>query len=612
MAVLGWVAATELRGALPVAPSGLTATVTGVGRVRLDWVDNSGDELGFEVYYRIGGVGNFAPLAFLAANVTTVSLTGAPSGTGFQFVVVANYAEGTAQSAVLAVTTPGITSPGYEPAVVGAGFDYLVSAAIDGGAAEALSVAGRLPAGLVFDAGTGRITGVPGEAGVFAVTLTARYAAWGELSKGLTLRVIHGPGAPVVREVIPGQVLTVGGAPGTLELNRYFADRDTEQAVRVATTRGDFDVALYATATPLTVANFLGYVDRGDYGETLVHRAIAGFIVQGGGFRAAPPGLTAIATAPSPLNEPGVANVRGTIAMAKLAGNPNSATSQWFVSVADNRMNLDYQNGGFTAFGRVCGAGMGVVDALAGLPTGSYQVSLNGLEARLDGVPVDGAGAVPTALDFSRLVRVMSVRRIEPLSYRLTGNVGGAVAAVVQGTNLVLTATNLLGGTNQVTVVATDLDGNSVTQSFAVVVGSAYGDWAAAGRLAGRGAMPGVDGDGDGLANAVEFALMGSAGMADAAMVLPRGLPVVLAGERYGAVRFKLRKELAGLVVRLEAAGVVLGASWDVVWTSDDLAGAQVVERVDSGDHWAVTVRDAQALGGGGARRFLRLVVGTR
>jgi peptidyl-prolyl cis-trans isomerase A (cyclophilin A) len=69
------------------------------------------------------------------------------------------------------------------------------------------------------------------------------------------------------------------------------------------------------------------------------------------------------------INEPELANVRGTIAMAKLSNSPNSATSQWFFNLADNTGNLDEQNGGFTVFGEVVGDGMEVVDAIAALPT---------------------------------------------------------------------------------------------------------------------------------------------------------------------------------------------------------------------------------------------------
>jgi len=138
--------------------------------------------------------------------------------------------------------------------------------------------------------------------------------------------------------------------------------------VRMLTVYGVVDVALYDGAAPRTVANFLSYVRSGAYDGSFIHRAVPGFVVQGGGYVWTAQGLGQINTLPPVVNEfsPERSNVRGTIAMAKVEGNPDSATSQWFFNLADNSLNLDRQNGGFTVFGRVIGAGMSVVDAMVG------------------------------------------------------------------------------------------------------------------------------------------------------------------------------------------------------------------------------------------------------
>jgi cyclophilin family peptidyl-prolyl cis-trans isomerase len=139
-------------------------------------------------------------------------------------------------------------------------------------------------------------------------------------------------------------------------------------------------VDLFDNLTPATVANFLNYVNSGEYQNTVIHRSVPGFIVQGGG-DGIPANLTdsssfphIATTFPSPTNEFNRTNTRGTIAMAKLPGNPNSATSEWFFNLANNSANLDNQNGGFTAFGWVVGPGMtNVVDKIATDPRFYYK-----------------------------------------------------------------------------------------------------------------------------------------------------------------------------------------------------------------------------------------------
>lgn len=144
--------------------------------------------------------------------------------------------------------------------------------------------------------------------------------------------------------------------------------------VQFQTSLGDFEVNLYDQAVPQTVANFLAYVDAGAYDNSVIHRLAKGFVVQGGGFYFSEPNqLEPLASPWSPPNEPVYANVRRTIAMAKLGGDPDSATNQWFFNLGDNRSNLDNQNGGFTVFGEVVGDGMAVVDAIAALD--AYNLS---------------------------------------------------------------------------------------------------------------------------------------------------------------------------------------------------------------------------------------------
>ena len=147
------------------------------------------------------------------------------------------------------------------------------------------------------------------------------------------------------------------------------------QVVIFNTNVGDVVVELYPEDAPISVANFLGYVDRGDYVDTLIHRSVPGFVVQGGGFL---PNFTGIPLQDPITNEFGRSNVRGTLAYARSAA-VNSATSQFFFNVADNggdpndpqsSPSLDSDNEGFTVFGEVI-SGMDVVDNINGFPRGT-------------------------------------------------------------------------------------------------------------------------------------------------------------------------------------------------------------------------------------------------
>ena len=153
--------------------------------------------------------------------------------------------------------------------------------------------------------------------------------------------------------------------------------------VRIETVLGDIEINLYDNATPATVANFLNYVENGGYTDSIFHRSVANFILQGGGFATdLNADVSAIPTNAPVTNEPVYSNVRGSIAMAKLGNDPNSATSQWFINLSNNNAaNLDNQNGGFTVFGEVT-AGLDVVDALSDLPTFAFSAPFGELPLR--------------------------------------------------------------------------------------------------------------------------------------------------------------------------------------------------------------------------------------
>lgn len=137
--------------------------------------------------------------------------------------------------------------------------------------------------------------------------------------------------------------------------------------VRFSSNMGEFDLGLFDSKTPKSVKNFIGYIQRGDYQNSIFHRSVPRFVVQCGGFRLKGTSLDVVPSAGPVVNEPGISNLRGTVAMAKLGGDPNSATNQWFINLGNNAANLDNQNGGFTVFGKVLGNGMAVADAIAGL-----------------------------------------------------------------------------------------------------------------------------------------------------------------------------------------------------------------------------------------------------
>jgi peptidyl-prolyl cis-trans isomerase B (cyclophilin B) len=135
--------------------------------------------------------------------------------------------------------------------------------------------------------------------------------------------------------------------------------------VVMETSQGTIKLELDDAKAPITVANFLSYVDEQFYDNTVFHRVIGTFMIQGGGFE---PGMKEKKTKAPIKNESpnGLSNARGTIAMARLP-DPDSATAQFFINVVDNAGSLDKPR--YCVFGKVV-EGMDVVDKIKGVPTG--------------------------------------------------------------------------------------------------------------------------------------------------------------------------------------------------------------------------------------------------
>jgi peptidyl-prolyl cis-trans isomerase B (cyclophilin B) len=152
--------------------------------------------------------------------------------------------------------------------------------------------------------------------------------------------------------------------------------------VNLHTSHGVISIELDAAKAPATVENFLSYVKSGHYNNTIFHRVIDGFMIQGGGFE---PGMKQKTTGAPIKNEADnrLKNDRYTIAMAR-TGDPHSATAQFFINVGDNEF-LNYkasnaQGWGYCVFGKVT-AGSEVVDKIKGVKTGN--------RAGYQDVPVD-------------------------------------------------------------------------------------------------------------------------------------------------------------------------------------------------------------------------------
>ena len=357
------------------------------------------------------------------------------------------------------------------------------------------------------------------------------------------------PMVPVLNQLIPDILVTPGGEREEFLLSDHFGMEEVrDQAVRLraewtlidgSEKTAEIDFLLFENRTPITVSNFLGYVERGDYQDMFIHRLVPGFVIQGGGFSVTTgagggPALGTVPTQAMIQNEFGVSNTLGTISMAKQGGDPNSATSQWFISTGANSNNLDFQNGGFTVFGRVSKESF---EAALALDRGDdftiFDLSSGNPSSPLGSTPLVTGTTNPTFVT-ERFYRFESVSEIplpagqattDPdLVFDFEGDVtgGGSGIRVEDGELVVEHVPGELSSRKEVVLRAIDAVGNEVVDTFEVKVEADYETWR--GQVFGPAEAaddavsgPEADPNGDGVNNLTLFA-----------QGLPVGAPVVV------------------------------------------------------------------------------------
>lgn len=169
---------------------------------------------------------------------------------------------------------------------------------------------------------------------------------------------------------VPSRWLNAAAVAATVATaSLLLAGAAQAQTIKLTTSQGDIRIALNAEKAPKSVANFVQYVKAGHYNGLIFHRVIENFMVQGGGFTEKMEQRPTKPPIPLEANN-GLQNVRGSVAMAR-TGEPNSATSQFFINTVDNAF-LDAANSrdgnGYAVFGQVV-EGMDVIDKIRALPT---------------------------------------------------------------------------------------------------------------------------------------------------------------------------------------------------------------------------------------------------
>lgn len=373
------------------------------------------------------------------------------------------------------------------------------------------------------------------------------------------------------------------------------------------------DMALFSNRTPTTRQNFLKYVTDGDYTNSFIHRSSPGFVIQGGASNIINGSIGSVPVDSPIMNEFGISNTLGTISMAKLGGNPNSATSQWFVSLGANTNNLDFQNGGFTVFGRMTRSTFGNAQ-IFGDPSTFPIFNYGGI---LEELPLFYTHTLNN-LQISEFILFPSVAlaplpageagESSTLTYSVVSNSNPAVATASIEPGGILNLSPVAGqtGSTSVTVRATDSVGNTVDDSFTLTVGltDTFTTWASRNSFPNSQSGISQNPDADEWTNLQEYAFLGDPGVASpVAQTVFQGS--VGTAPKYLTLTFPVRRFTQGLSYAVEANDVLSG-TWTEIWNSaNGFSHPQVLSALDQGDRTVLTIKDTSVIGEI-PKRFLR------
>ena len=509
----------------PDAPTSVVAYAPNQNRIHVSWVDNATDETDYRVERRIGA-GSWTQVALLPANFEVYRGTASTfAEETYKFRITAlkgAEASTVTESQSLVKPTgpldlfidPGFTDPMNplnniparelpEGSGARAGFAVNQQILVFNGTPTSFTARDLAP-GLTFSESTGVISGTVATPGVYRIFVGVLFDTDKKFEQVRFLRVLPGVSTPQIASPafsLPKQNI---GVSGFIDISGLFRDPARPKGAWFYTARESIIVALYDTATPKTVNNFLGYAARGDYVNSYVHRSVGSFIFQGGGYKpasatAAPTAWAAVTKQDEVQNEPGISNARRTISMAKLGGTRDSATCEWFFNTgSSNPANLDFQNGGFTAFGEVVGASsLGIADLINGLVTnapnnmGNPAISTNGYAITIDGQartffdvpvldPVTNSSVPPQSVapvipGANTFLKIDSIFPAPPVVITIVSNSAPTVlTAGIEGMLLYLESKGPIGTANLV-LRATNLDGNSVDFTLPVSIDDLVG-----------------------------------------------------------------------------------------------------------------------------------------